>query len=107
YGVSYFFSFSGNWRMMFACAAVPTLALMVGLLFIPESPRWLAQKSLYFDAMLVLRKIEGRENAEREIAGIKSTLEEEKGTWKELLSPGIRMALIVGTGLCLFQGWSG
>jgi SP family arabinose:H+ symporter-like MFS transporter len=107
YGVSYFFSFSGNWRMMFACAAIPTLGLMVGLLFIPESPRWLAQKNKYFDAMLVLRKIEGQANADREIAGIKSTLQEEKGTWKELLSPGIRMALIVGTGLCLFQGWSG
>jgi sugar porter (SP) family MFS transporter len=107
YGVSYLYSFSGNWRMMFACAAVPTLALTVGLLFIPESPRWLAQKSKFSDALKILQRIDGRAKAERDIAEIKTTLAEEKGTWSELVSPGTRMALIVGTGLCLFQGWSG
>jgi len=44
YGVCYFLSFSGNWRMMFASAAIPTMGLMFGLIFIPQSPRWLAQK---------------------------------------------------------------
>jgi SP family arabinose:H+ symporter-like MFS transporter len=107
YGVSYFYSFSGNWRMMFACAAVPTLALMVGLLFIPESPRWLAQKYRFSEALDVMRKIESEANAEQEIAEIRNTVQAETGTWKELLSPGIRMALIVGVVLCLFQGWSG
>jgi SP family arabinose:H+ symporter-like MFS transporter len=54
-----------------------------------------------------LQRIDGRAKAERDIAEIKTTLAEEKGTWSELVSPGTRMALIVGTGLCLFQGWSG
>lgn len=107
YGVSYWFSFSSNWRMMFACAAIPALALMFGLFLIPESPRWLAQKNRFSDALNVLRKVDGQARAEREIAEIRSTLEEEKGTWRELFSPGVRMALIVGAGLCLFQGWSG
>jgi MFS transporter, SP family, arabinose:H+ symporter len=107
YGVSYLFSFSGNWRAMFACAAIPTLALMIGLLFIPESPRWLAQKTRFDEAFRVMARIEGKASAEKEIAAIRSTLAGENGTWSELLWPGVRMALVVGVGLCFLQGWSG
>lgn len=107
YGVSYLYSFSGNWRMMFACAAVPTLALMIGLLFIPESPRWLAQEGRFDDAFQVMSRIEGKASAQKEVEAIRTTIGEESGKWRELLSPGVRMALIVGVGLCLFQGWSG
>src|SRR6201999_3787616 len=57
FGVSYLFSFSGNWRAMFACAAVPTVALMAGLLFIPESPRWLAEKARFDDALRIMARI--------------------------------------------------
>jgi len=38
--VSYFLSFSGNWRAMFASMLVPVGYLLVGLWFVPESPRW-------------------------------------------------------------------
>lgn len=107
YGVSYLFSFSGNWRMMFACAAIPTMALMIGLLFIPESPRWLAQKGKFDGAFKVMEKIEGTVSAEREIKAMRSAVATEDGTWNELLLPGIRMALIVGVTLCFLQGWSG
>jgi len=107
YGVSYFLSFSGNWRLMFACAAIPTLALMLGLLFIPQSPRWLAQKGRFDEAFRIMSKIEGSVVAEKEIAAIRSTLEEESGSLRELLLPGTRIALLVGTALCLLQGWSG
>jgi len=107
YGVSYLFSFSGNWRAMFACAAVPTLALMIGLWFIPESPRWLTEKGHYDDAIRIMTRIEGRGSAEREIKAIRETVNTETGSWGELLGPGVRMALLVGVALCFFQGWSG
>jgi MFS family permease len=64
YGVSYLFSSSGNWRAMFACAAVPALALMIGLFFIPESPRWLAEKGRFEDAFRLMARIEGMSRAE-------------------------------------------
>jgi len=107
YGVSYLFSFSANWRAMFACAAIPTLALMIGLLFIPESPRWLAEKSRFEDAARIMTRIEGPTHAAREIQAIRETVAAENGTWSELLWPGARMALVVGVALCFFQGWSG
>lgn len=107
YGVSYLFSFSANWRAMFACAAIPTLALMIGLLFIPESPRWLAEKSRFEDAARIMTRIEGPTHAAKEIQAIRETVAAENGTWSELLWPGARMALVVGVALCFFQGWSG
>jgi MFS family permease len=79
YGVSYLFSFSGNWRAMFACAAIPTAALLIGLLFIPESPRWLAEKGRFDDAFKVMSRIEGSSSARTEIEAIRSTISAETG----------------------------
>ena len=107
YGVSYLFSFSGNWRAMFACAAIPAVALVIGLFFIPESPRWMAEKGRFDDAFRVMARIEGKTGAEKGITAMRETIAAESGTWSELLAPGIRMALIVGTALCFFQGWTG
>ena len=42
--VSYYLSFGEHWRWMLASNAVPVPIFIVGLLFVPESPRWMAQK---------------------------------------------------------------
>ena len=46
YSVNYMLTGAGpsNWRWMFATAALPSIAFLLTLLFIPESPRWLVQK---------------------------------------------------------------
>ncbi len=107
YAVAYIFSFSGNWRFMFASALVPSLAFLIGLVFVPESPRWLAQKDRLDEARDILTKIDGAANADAEIVAITQTLSTESGGWRELFRPGIRTALLVGTSLCLLQGWTG
>jgi SP family arabinose:H+ symporter-like MFS transporter len=92
---------------MFACAAIPTIALMIGVIFIPESPRWLAQKGRFDGAFAVMSRIEGKAKAGQELHALKDSLATQEGSWRELLWPGMRMALIVGVGLCFLQGWSG
>src|SRR5271166_75615 len=45
-GVAYFVDYalaaSESWRWMFASAVFPAIVLLIGMIFLPESPRWLA-----------------------------------------------------------------
>jgi len=50
-----------------------------------------------------MTKIEGQTTAEKEIAAIRDTLQEEAGALRELFQPGIRMALIVGEPFACFR----
>jgi SP family arabinose:H+ symporter-like MFS transporter len=107
YLTAYFLSFSGNWRLMFGSALLPAIVFLVGICFIPQSPRWLAQKNRLPEALHVLTQIDGRKNAELEIQAMESAASEKSGTVFELFQPGARKALLIGTALCFFQAWCG
>lgn len=105
--VSYFFSFNGNWRGMFLSMLVPASALLVGLLFVPESPRWLVQENRSAEALEILAKVDTPENAGAEMNEIKTALTAETGRTAELFRPGLRVALLVAITLGIFQQWTG
>jgi sugar porter (SP) family MFS transporter len=104
--VSYWLSFGGHWGWMLASNAFPVPFLVVGLLLVPDSPRWLAQKMRTAEAIRVLTLIGGRQNAETEIAAITASLQE-TGTLRELLRPGLRLALVIACALAIFQQITG
>ena len=103
----YFLSFGGHWRWMFATTAAPALILMIGLMIIPKSPRWLATKNRSQEALDILTKINGEEKAETELNEIKQSLNQEAGHFKDLLKPGIRLALTIGVILMIFSQING
>ncbi|MFH1665683.1 MAG: sugar porter family MFS transporter [Candidatus Omnitrophota bacterium] len=108
YLIDYAFSWSENWRWMFAFGILPAVVLGVGMLFLPESPRWLISRSLTDKARAVLLKIHGAEHpVEDEIEAVRSTMKEEKGGWKELLEPWLRMPIFIGVALAFFQQVTG
>ena len=94
--VTYLLSFGGHWRWMFATQGVPVAALLVGLFLVPESPRWLATIGKYAESLAILTKINGKDQAEVEIAAIRNELQDESGGFWELFQPGIRKALVLG-----------
>lgn len=99
-----------SWRWMFGSELVPLLAFMAFLRFVPETPRWLAARGRDAEAAAVLARIDGPEYAAREMAEIRQSLNEETGTFAELFQPGLRMALVIGILLAIFNnytGWSG
>ena len=66
--VTYWLSFGEHWRWMFATQVAPVFCLMVGLVFVPESPRWLAAMGKSQAALAVLAKINGRARPKRRCA---------------------------------------
>ena len=95
------------WRWMFASEAVAILIFVIFVFRLPRSPRWLAQKGHYEEALAVLTRIDGPEYAQREIGEIRASLAQEKGGWSELFAPGMRYALFIGVLLALFNNWTG
>jgi sugar porter (SP) family MFS transporter len=105
--VAYWLSDGGHWRWMFASQGVPVVWLMVGLVFVPESPRWLAMMGRDGHAREVLARINGQSQAERDLNEIRTELGDERGGFTELLQPGVRMALYIGIVVMVFSQISG
>lgn len=109
YLVDYAFAKSEAWRWMLGLAAIPGIILGVAMLYLPESPRWLARCSHPDDARAVLVRIRGTQDVESEWREILGSLAhaEERGAWSDLLHRSVRPALIVGVGLAIFQQITG
>ncbi|HEX4342288.1 MAG TPA: sugar porter family MFS transporter, partial [Verrucomicrobiae bacterium] len=96
-----------NWRWMLAVMAVPSFLLFICLLFVPESPRWLAEKNQNDEAMKILTRINGMVEANREFEEIKETIQTTKGKFAELFHGGMFRILVIGILLAVFQQVTG
>lgn len=100
----------GAWRWMLALAAVPAILLGVGMLFLPETPRWLVSHHLFDKARSVLGRTRQEHQVEDELREISSIEEQERREargWGELVQPWVRPMLIVGVGLAIIQQITG
>ena len=91
------------WRWMLGLAAIPSLVLLIGMFFLPETPRWLVSQDRDEDARDVLRRSRNEEETEKEIRDIREVEEQEEGGLRELTASWVRPALIVAIGLAVFQ----
>ena len=101
----------GVWRYMLAIAALPAVALFVGMLRMPESPRWLIQQGRDSDALAVLKQLRSPERAVAEIAEVHRLAaldtEEHSGGWRDLRTPWVRRIILIGVGLAVAQQVTG
>jgi sugar porter (SP) family MFS transporter len=107
YLVDYTLAGSGAWRWMFAMAVIPAAAFGIGLIFIPDSPRWLAARGKLDQARDVLKQIRTPREVEGEISEIEQSVAKQEGHWSELLGASLRPAMIVGVGLAIAQQITG
>ncbi len=111
--VSYLIDFaftntSGSWRWMFAVGLVPAILLSIGMLFLPESPRWLVKQNMLIKAKAVLRAFRQRDNeVEDEINAIEQSLKVKKASFKEVFAVWVRPVLFLGMMLGLIQQVTG
>ncbi|EEE59094.1 hypothetical protein OsJ_10944 [Oryza sativa Japonica Group] len=101
-----------SWRSLVLVGLVPCAFLLVGLLFIPESPRWLANTGRVKEFNASLQKLRG-ENADisEEAAGIREYIESlrslPEARVQDLFQRKNLFAVIVGVGLMVFQQLGG
>jgi len=113
YAVNLFMVGNFPWRYIFATGLIPSVALFIGALFLPESPRWLYMKGRTKDAHNVMLKLQGskarREKIEHELNTIKESLKvgSKVGMWHTLFSRKCLPSLILGLALFFFQQASG
>ena len=99
---------SGAWRVMLGAAVVPSLILLVGMLFMPETPRYLVRSGEEDDARNVLDRVRSDGEVERELREIHEVEEQEAGRGlRELTAKWVRPALLVAIGLAVFQQFIG
>lgn len=96
-----------SWRWMFASMAVPSLAFLLSLFAVPESPRWLIKEGLLAEGLNVLRSLMGESEARAELDEIKAAVTEEAGSLRQLLAPGLRRPLIIAVVLAILQQVTG
>lgn len=116
YFVNYFIALQGNdewnlnegWRWMFASEAIPAILYLALLFAVPESPRWLIMKGRHGRAQTVLEKFNTPGIAMNIAADIEHSLRTGARTsWRALFHPSLRLALLVGMGLSVFQQVTG
>lgn len=88
-----------GWRLMFVSEAVPAGLFTVLVLFVPETPRYLAMIGRDENALSVLSRINGYEKAKAILADIKATAEEKT---ERLFTYGW-MVIFIGIMLSVFQ----
>jgi sugar porter (SP) family MFS transporter len=106
YLVDYGLSSTANWRLMFGLAAIPAVALFIGMLFQRESPHWLVEQGRDDEARAVLRQLRAPDQVEPEIAEVRE-ISRGKASARDLLAPAIRPALLTGVALAVFQQITG
>ena len=107
YFIDYGFAGTGNWRWMFISAVLPAIVLLIGMIFLPESPRWLARQGFRERALENFRRLGRGDEAEAELAEVEGALREEQEGFGSLFRPGFRVAVLVGIGLAIFQQITG
>lgn len=99
------------WRLMLGLAAVPAIILFLGVLALPESPRFLVKIGELGQAKKVLGYIRTPEEADEEFAQIVETSNQEEkehqSSWATLVAPQYRPLLIAGVGVAALQQFQG
>lgn len=107
-----FGNLNGVWRIMFSICALPAIALFVGMLRMPESPRWLVEKGRRDQALAVLKTVRSESRAIAELHEVERITAEahgkQRGSARAILAnKWLIRILLVGIGVAVAQQLTG
>ena len=88
---------------MLGSGAIPAVILLIGILFLHDTPRWLISKNKIDEAREVFKKIYPENDIENHINEIKETLSSSTNNKKVKLQKWMFMPIFVGVGLMFVQ----
>ncbi|OOV76655.1 sugar porter family MFS transporter [Mammaliicoccus fleurettii] len=103
YLVNYAFADAEAWRWMVGLAVVPSIILMAGVYFMPESPRWLLEHRSEKAARKVMAITRQQSEIDKEIDEMKEIIHISESTWTVLKSVWLRPVLLIGCIFALLQ----
>ncbi|KAK3952849.1 hypothetical protein QBC32DRAFT_132934 [Pseudoneurospora amorphoporcata] len=123
YGVREIQEQDASWRIVIGLGIFFSIPLGLGVLLVPESPRWLAGKENWEGARMSMARLRGMKNnphhklVEDDMTEMREVLEQERaaavGTWKECFIPkknGVPKQVyrtFLGIGIHFLQQWTG
>lgn len=105
------FTYIDSWRWMFGILCIPSGILFVGVLMVPNSPRWLAANNRFDEARRVLITLRGSQaEVDHEMKEIQAAVEDDnsKQSWSLLKNNrNFRRSLGLGVALQIVQQFTG
>lgn len=98
-----------SWRWMFYVGVFPAIILFVGMIFLPETPRFLMGKGKEEEGIKVLKKVESPELVDEAIRKIKEeiALDQKSATFKDIFAKTWRIPLFIAIGIMFIQQFVG
>lgn len=96
-----------NWRLMLGATFIPAFIMLLVVLILPRSPRWLMLKGYDAQARDVLQKVRPQHEVESEAAEIKGSLQHKESLRDLLHHPYFLKVLLLGCALQIIQQFSG
>lgn len=103
-------AFTSCWRAMFYVGVIPASIMFIGMIFLPETPRWLISKGREENCRQVLEKVEETQLVEEVITRMKEDLDKDKQNkvkWSSIFSKWLRVPLIIAIGIMFIQQFTG
>ncbi|SRR5579883_334417 len=98
---------NGSWRWMFAIGIIPAVLLSIGMLLLPESPRWLVKCGKVDQAKKTLKYLRGDVDVDQELSEIQKTLHVRSASLSEIFASWSRPVLFLGVMLGFLQQVTG
>ncbi|WP_034947977.1 sugar porter family MFS transporter [Erwinia oleae] len=99
-----------TWRWMLGVACVPAVILWVGMLFLPDTPRWYAMHGRYREARDVLERTRASRHVEKEMKEIRqsfTSLNDKHARRQKTISVWMKRLVALGIGIAMLQQLSG